>query len=83
VGHAACKRNYRDTCKVSVTKHEGKRPFLLKTWAGWEANIKMDLKKQDRREWAHLALNRDQWQALVNTVVYLQVPQNVGNFLTE
>jgi hypothetical protein len=40
MGHAAC--------KVSVTKHKGKRLLLLKTQARWEANIKMDLKKQDR-----------------------------------
>jgi hypothetical protein len=60
VGHAACKGNNRNACKVSVTKHEGKRPFLLKTQARWEANRKMDLKEQDRREWDCMALNRDQ-----------------------
>jgi hypothetical protein len=65
---------------VSVTKHEGKRPFLLKTQARWEANIKIDLKKQDGREWACLALNRDHRQALVNTVICLHIP---GNLLTE
>jgi hypothetical protein len=80
MGHAACKGNNRNACKVSVTKHEGKRPFLLKIQARWEANIKMDLKKEDRTEWACLALNRDHRQALVNTVIYLQVP---GNLSTE
>jgi len=80
MGHVACKGNNRNACKVSVTKHKGKRVLLLKTQARWEANIKMDLKKQDRREWACLALNRDQGQTLVNTVIYLQVP---GNLSTE
>jgi hypothetical protein len=32
-------------------------------------------------DWIHLAMNRDQWQALVNTVMNLRVPQNVRNFL--
>jgi hypothetical protein len=28
------------------------------------------------------AHDRDRWQALVNAVINLQVPQNAGNFLT-
>jgi hypothetical protein len=32
-------------------------------------------------DWIHLAQDRDQWQALVNTVMNLQVPKNVGKFL--
>jgi hypothetical protein len=31
-------------------------------------------------EWTDLAPGRDQWRALVNTVMNLHVPQNVGNF---
>jgi hypothetical protein len=50
MGHAAHKGNNRNACKVSVTKHERKRPILLTIQARWEANIKMDLKKQDTRE---------------------------------
>jgi hypothetical protein len=33
-------------------------------------------------DWIDLAQNREQWWALVNTVMILRVPQNVGNFLS-
>jgi hypothetical protein len=33
-------------------------------------------------DWIHLALDRDQWRAVVITVMNLRVPQKVGNFLT-
>jgi len=32
--------------------------------------------------WIDLAQDRGRWQALVNTIMILQVPQNGGNFLT-
>jgi hypothetical protein len=32
-------------------------------------------------DWIDLALDRDQWRALVNTVMNLRIPQNVGMFL--
>jgi hypothetical protein len=32
-------------------------------------------------DWIDLALNRDSWWALVNALMNLQVPQNVGNLL--
>ena len=33
-------------------------------------------------DWIKLAQDRDRWQTLVNAVMNLPVPQNVGNFLT-
>jgi hypothetical protein len=31
-------------------------------------------------DWIHLDQDRDEWQALVNTVMKFQVPQNIGKF---
>jgi hypothetical protein len=40
----------------------------------------MDLR--DGMDWIRLALDRNQWRALVNTVMNLQVAHNVGKFLS-
>jgi hypothetical protein len=42
----------------------------------WEDNIKVDLNEivDEGVDWIHLAQNRLQWLALVNTVIYLEVP---------
>ena len=34
-------------------------------------------------KWIDKAQDKDRWQAIVNVVMNLQVPYNVGNFLTE
>jgi hypothetical protein len=42
----------------------------------WVDNIKMDLREigWDGIDWMELAQDRDQWRALVNTVMNLRVP---------
>jgi hypothetical protein len=60
---------------ILVGKPEGKRP-LGRPRRRWGENIKMDLGEIgcDCRDWIELAQDRDQWRALVNTVMNLRVP---------
>jgi hypothetical protein len=55
-----------------VEKPEGKRP-LGRPRRRWVDKIKMDLGEigWDGRDWIELAQDRDQWRALVNTVMNL------------
>jgi hypothetical protein len=57
-----------------VGKPEGKRP-LGRPRCRWVDNNKMDLGEigWDGRDWIELAQDRDQWRALVNTVMNLRV----------
>ena len=61
--------------KILVGKTEGKRP-LGRPRHRWKANIKTDLQEVGRGcgDWTELAQDRDGWQALVSTVMNLQVP---------
>jgi hypothetical protein len=56
-------------------KSEGKRP-LRRPRRRWEDNIIMDLREigLEGMSWIHLAQDRDQLRALVNTVMNLYVP---------
>jgi hypothetical protein len=58
-----------------VGKPEGKRP-LGRPRRRWENNIRIDLRDIGWGEvdWIDLAQNREQWMALVNTVMNLRVP---------
>jgi hypothetical protein len=64
-------------------EREGKR-VLGRPRHKWEDNIKLDLENigWDVMGWIALAQDRDQWRAVVNTVMNLRVPQNVGKFLS-
>jgi hypothetical protein len=61
--------------RILVGKPEGKRP-LGRPRRRWVDNIKMDLREieWDSVDWIELAQDRDQWKALVNTVMNLRVP---------
>jgi hypothetical protein len=58
-----------------VGKTEGRRP-LGRPRRRWVDNIKMNLGEigWDGTDWIKLAQDRDQWRALVNTVMNLWVP---------
>jgi hypothetical protein len=64
----------RNACWILVGKPEGKRP-LERPRRGWEDNIRMNLReiKLGGMDWINLAKDRDQWRALVNTVMSLRV----------
>jgi hypothetical protein len=59
----------------SVKRPEGEKP-LGRSRRKWEDNIKIDLKEiaWGGINWIDLAQDRDQWRALVNTVMNLRVP---------
>jgi hypothetical protein len=65
----------RNAYRILVRNPEGKRP-LGRPRLRWVDNIKMDLEEigWDDRDWIKLAQDRDQWRALVNTVMNLRVP---------
>jgi hypothetical protein len=64
----------KNACRILVGKPEGKRP-LGRPRRRWMDNIKMDLSEieWDDVNWIDMAQDRDQWRALVNTVLSLRV----------
>jgi hypothetical protein len=74
-GHVAWMGEKRNAYRILVRKPEGKRP-LCKAGCWWMDNIKIDLRKigWDCMDWIDLAQDRDQWRALVNTVMNFRVP---------
>jgi hypothetical protein len=74
-GHVARMRSNRTAYRILVGKPEGKRP-LGRPRRRWVDNIKMDLREigWDGVDWIDMAQDKDEWRALVNTVLNLQVP---------
>jgi hypothetical protein len=75
--HVALMGEKRNAYRILVGKPEGNRPlrsFRLR----WEDNItcRMELREMGlgAMDWIDLAEDRDQWRALVNTVLKLRVP---------
>jgi hypothetical protein len=60
--------------KIFVIKPEGKKP-LGRPWRRWEDNIRMYLGELgwEGMDWIHVAQDKDQWRAVVNTILELQV----------
>jgi hypothetical protein len=58
-----------------VGKSEGERP-LGRPRRNWVDNVKIDLREigWDGMKWIDVAQDRDQWRALVNTVMNFEVP---------
>jgi hypothetical protein len=73
----ACRTNRakRNAFRILVGKSEGKRP-LGRPRRRWVDNIKMDLREigWGGLDSSDLPEDRDQWRALVNTVMNLRVP---------
>jgi hypothetical protein len=66
---------------VLVGKPEGKRP-LGRPRHKWKIRMKLREMGWENVDWTHLVQNRGQWQALVNTIMNLQVPEKAENFWT-
>jgi hypothetical protein len=65
----------RNAYSISVEKLEGKRQ-LGRLRLRWEDNIRMDVRKigWECADWIYVAQDRDQWRAVVNTIVNLRFP---------
>jgi hypothetical protein len=65
----------RNEYEILVGTPEEKRP-LGRPRHRWEDNIKMDLREVGwgGLDWIDLTQDRDQWRALVNTIMDLLVP---------
>jgi hypothetical protein len=75
VGHVAQIGEKRKAYRVLVGKPEGKRP-VGRPRRSWVDHVNIDLRelRWDGMDWIDLAQDRDQWRALMNTVMELLVP---------
>jgi hypothetical protein len=65
----------KNAYNILVGKPDGKKP-LRRPRHGWEDTIRMDIREIGWQvvDWIHVAQDRDQWRAVVNTVMNLRVP---------
>jgi hypothetical protein len=73
-GHVTRMGEETNLYRVLMGKPEGKRP-LGRPRRMWEDGVRMDLREVGwgSVDWIQLAQDRDQWRALVNTVMNLRV----------
>jgi hypothetical protein len=80
----ACSTNgeKRNAYRILVGKSERNRP-LGRPRRMWVNNIKMDLREMgwDGIDWIDVANDRDQWRALVNTVMNHRVPSVMSELI--
>jgi hypothetical protein len=71
----------RNSYRILVGKPEGKRP-LGRPRRRWEDNIKMDFREigLNGADWIDQAQDKDQWMALVSTVMNLGFHNIFGNY---
>jgi hypothetical protein len=71
----ACSMPGSNVCNILIGKPEGKKSFGRPRHR-WEDNITIDLREigWEGADWMNMAQDGDQWQALVNMVMNLQVP---------
>jgi hypothetical protein len=74
-GHVAHKGEKKNVYMIVMAKPEGKRT-KGRIRRRWEDNIKMDVREMGwgSMDWIDLPLDRDQWRALLNTVMNLRIP---------
>jgi hypothetical protein len=74
-GHVLRTWEERNAYEILVGKSKGKRP-VGRHRCRLEDNIKMDLTEKGWGDidWIDLAQDRNQWRALLNTVMNLRVP---------
>jgi hypothetical protein len=72
-GHVARIGEKMNAYRILVGKPEGKRP-LRRQRRRWMYNIKIDIREivWDDTDWIDLAQDRNQWRALVNTVMNIK-----------
>jgi hypothetical protein len=74
-GHVARMGEMKNAYKILVGKSEVKIP-LGRPRRRWKDNIRMNLREivWEVVGWIHLSQDRDQWRAVVNTIMNLWVP---------
>jgi hypothetical protein len=72
----------RDAYRILVGKPERKRPLGRPRRRSVDINMDLTQIGCGGMAWIDLAQDRDQWRALVNTVMNLEAPQNAGKFLS-